>query len=131
MVETTFRENTRATVVEWLLDPAAAYRMRRVSLRDGVEKEPFFVDEITLDRNAEGVWRPSSVRRHPQPYSRRAMRLRGGSVPAASGSLESSSTFTDFTTQPEIPADAFAAIPAEGSAAYRAALAAESASPPR
>ena len=124
-VATTFRGKRRETTVTWLLDPAAAYRMARVSLTDGDDTEPFFVDNITLARNTEGVWYPAGVHREPQAYSRQEALVGDISLPAVNGTLESSGAFMEFTTNPEIPEDAFAAIPPEGSAARAEALRAE------
>lgn len=112
--------SSRTTV--FLLDPRKGYRLLRVEGEAGVDSKPGLVRTISLAQNEEGVWYPARVQRGPDPDSRKAVEVGNMSIPAFEGSFERTTEFTEFTANPDIPDDAFAAIPPEGSAARREAL---------
>ncbi|MEO2003949.1 MAG: hypothetical protein ABGY41_07595, partial [Candidatus Poribacteria bacterium] len=107
---------------EFLLDPQKAYRMLRVTNHGGSESDPL-IRAISLAQNDEGVWYPARVQLSPKPYTREAwVPPVGDPIPASEGTLTRTTDFTEFTTSPHIPDDAFAAIPAEGSVARNEVL---------
>ena len=105
----------------YLVDPSKGCRLLRVAISADVGEGWPLVDTIAVAQNSDGVWYPSHTHRE-HTHTQDSRRMGAVETPAVEGRLERTSEFTQFTTSPNIPDDAFAAIPPEGSAARCEAL---------